>query len=80
MRTSVKTVYVGDVAFVVEYDYMPAEAPIYDVDSPVCGPGCDEDVDLISIKCEGSDFELLDLLAPKVDALIKESILVELSA
>lgn len=79
MRTSVKTVYVGDVAFVVEYDYIPAEAPIYDVDSPVCGPGCDEDVDLISIKCEGSDFELLDLLAPKVNDAIKERICMELS-
>lgn len=79
MRTSVKTVYVGDVAFVVEYDYIPAEAPIYDVDSPVCGPGCAEDVDLISIKCEDSDFELIDLLKVKVLDLISEKVLVELS-
>lgn len=37
----------------VEYDYTPAEAPVYDVESPVCGPGCDESVEVCAAWIKG---------------------------
>ena len=79
MKTPTKTVWIGDTGFDVEYDYIRAEAPIYDLDSPVCGPGHDAYVELVSVKCNDSEHELIDLLDAKVLDLISEQILVEYS-
>lgn len=72
-------VSIGDAEFMVAYDYHPEEKPVYNLDSPVCGPGYEAHVELVSVTCNDSEMELLDLLAPKVLELIEEKILVEIS-
>ncbi len=44
----------------VEYDYFPAERAVYDVDSPLCGPGCPADVDISGVYVGGHN--IIDLM------------------
>lgn len=44
----------------VEYDYFPAERAVYDVDSPLCGPGCPADVHISGVYVGGHN--ILDLM------------------
>lgn len=39
--------------FECEYDYQPAEKPVYDVESPVCGPGCDASMEVTAAWIKG---------------------------
>lgn len=48
----------------VVYEYTPAEAAVYDVNSPVCGPGHDAEVEVIEVLLNGEDVR--DLLAQHV--------------
>lgn len=60
-RTPSVTITYAGIQLEVEYDYHRAEKPVYDADSPVCGPGCDASVDLHAVRHLGGDIqELLD--------------------
>lgn len=48
----------------VFYEHTPAEPAVYDVESPVCGPGHDAEVEVIEVMLQGEDVR--DLLAPSV--------------
>lgn len=39
----------------VFYDYQPPEAAVYDLNSPMCGPGCPADVDICEVMLNGQD-------------------------
>lgn len=69
--------WVGDVELVVEYDYTPGEAPVYDVDSPVCGPGHPAEVELLGVYVKGSNADIVDLLRDSVISLLQERVLLE---
>ena len=34
------TATAGDASVLLEYEYQAGEAPVYNLDSPMCGPGC----------------------------------------
>lgn len=53
-----------NITVTVVYEYTPAEAAVYDVNSPVCGPGCDAEVEVIEVLLGGEDIR--DLLAQHV--------------
>lgn len=53
----------GDAYIQVEYDHQPAEDAVHDVESPVCGPGCDEAINPISIYLNGHWCDLEDVRA-----------------
>jgi hypothetical protein len=44
---------VGDTQILFEYEYQPGEEPVYDLDSPMCGPGCGESVSLMKALVNG---------------------------
>lgn len=77
-RSPTKTVPFGGAEFVVEYDYHPAERPVYDLDSPLCGPGYPAEVNVISVRVVGSDADLFDLLSGRVIDQLAETILLEI--
>lgn len=52
----------------VEYDYQPAEAPVMDADSPLFGPGCDEDVWVTAVYVDVLDV-LPSLSREQIDGL-----------
>lgn len=54
----------------VTYEHTPAEAAVYDVNSPVCGPGHDAEVDVIEVLLDGVD--LRDVLADSVIESLEE--------
>lgn len=66
------------VPLVIEYDYYPAEAPVYDVESPVCGPGCSAEVDICGVYVGGHD--ILDLLRDGTLKHIAELVLEKLES
>lgn len=66
----------GGVPLVVEYDYQPAERPIYDVDSPLCGPGCPASVDITGVYL--GEHEILDLIDDGVERHLAELVLEKL--
>lgn len=43
----------GDAEVLVEYDYEPEEAPVYNLDSPMCGPGCAAQAIIICVLING---------------------------
>lgn len=61
---SFDTVLGDDIPITVFYDYQPPEAAVYDLDSPMCGPGCPADVDICEVMLMGEDVR--DLLADHV--------------
>lgn len=54
VRRNVSTVYAADAPVLVVYDYQRAEEPVYDVESPVCGPGHDAAVTLTEALINGA--------------------------
>lgn len=42
MPTNTITLTYSGIELLIHYDYEPAESPIYDVESPVCGPGSED--------------------------------------
>ena len=71
------TTWVGDVELVAEYEYTPAERAVYDVDSPVCGPGHPAEVDILTVRVKGSEADIVDLLRDSVIDLLKERVQLE---
>ena len=57
----------------VFYDYTPPEAPVYDLDSPLCGPGSPADVEICEVLLMGEDIR--DLLAESVIERLEEQAL-----
>jgi hypothetical protein len=45
--------YFGEATVLCEYEFTPAEAPIYDADHPGVGPGHDDEVSLIQVFING---------------------------
>lgn len=66
----------GGLPLVIEYDYYPAERPVYDVESPLCGPGCEASVDLCGVYVNGH--EIIDLLRDGTIKHIAELVLEKL--
>ena len=59
------TGWIGDdIKVTVTYEYTPAERAVYDVESPVCGPGHDAEIEICEVLLDGVD--LRDVLAPGV--------------
>lgn len=57
-------------AITVTYEHTPAEAAVYDVNSPVCGPGHDAEVEICEVLLGGEDIR--DLLAQHVIDSLEE--------
>jgi hypothetical protein len=75
-RTPTIELNYGDVPMLIEYDYCPAERPIYDVESPLCGPGCEASVEVIGVYIEGH--EVLEMLGAGMIKHITELVLEKL--
>lgn len=58
----------------VEYDYEPEEAPVLDLDSPMCGPGCGELIAPHSIYLNGHWCDLEDVRAALDEDKLVEAI------
>ena len=48
------TATAGDASVLIEYEYSPPEAPVYSLDSPMCGPGCPAEVSIIQALVNGA--------------------------
>jgi hypothetical protein len=44
-----------ELPYSIEYDYQRAERAVLDPDSPLCGPGCDEDVSVNAVYIGNTD-------------------------
>lgn len=62
-----------DIPIEVFYDYTPAERAVYDLESPLCGPGCPADVEICEVMLMGEDIR--DLLANSVIQSLEEQAL-----
>lgn len=53
-RRDVTKLSAGDAEVLAAYDYQRAEAPVLDVESPVCGPGCEASVTVYEVLINGA--------------------------
>ena len=67
-----------NIPVVVTYEYTPAERAVYDVESPVCGPGHDAEVEVIEVLLDGVD--LRDVLADSVIESLEEQAFARVAA
>lgn len=70
---SFTTVLGENLSVQVFYDYTPPEAAVYDLDSPLCGPGSPADVEICEVMLMGEDIR--DLLAESVIERLEEQAL-----
>jgi len=70
---SFTTVLGENLSVQVFYDYTPPEAAVYDLDSPLCGPGSPADVEICEVLWMGEDIR--DLLADSVIERLEEQAL-----
>ncbi len=70
-------VIVGDAAALVEYEHQAAEAPNYDVESPLCGPGHPEVITPLRVFINGHWCDIGDVVAALDDARLIERIYME---
>lgn len=70
---SFTTVLGENLSVQVFYDYTPPEAAVYDLDSPLCGPGSPADVEICEVLLMGEDIR--DLLADSVIERLEEQAL-----
>lgn len=49
--------WLGDAEVLVEYEYEPEEAPVYNLNSPMCGPGTAAIVSLLGVLVNGKWIE-----------------------
>jgi len=51
------TAVAGDATVLLEYEYEPGESAVHDLNSPMCGPGCDATVSIIQalVNCAWCD-------------------------
>ena len=70
---SFTTVLGENLSVQVFYDYTPPEAAVYDLDSPLCGPGSPADVEICEVMLMGEDIR--DLLADSVIERLEEQAL-----
>ena len=57
----IQRIICGDAYVLVEYDYLPAEDAIYDVESPVCGPGQQAEVVPLNVFINGAWCDISDV-------------------
>jgi hypothetical protein len=62
-----------NIAITVTYEHTPAEAAVYDLNSPLCGPGSPADVEICEVMLMGEDIR--DLLADSVIERLEEQAL-----
>jgi hypothetical protein len=62
------TATAGDSSVIVEYEYQPGEEAIFDLDSPMCGPGSPETVSIIQALVNGAWCDPADVFS---EALIE---------
>lgn len=74
-RRDVATVYVGDVAVLVAYEFQRAEAPVYDVESPLVGPGHEAAVTVHEALVNGTWADPRDVFAEPIVELWEQTIL-----
>lgn len=67
-----------NISVTVTYEYTPAEAAVYDLNSPVCGPGHEAEVEVIEVLLNGEDVR--DLLAPSVIESLEEQAFARVAA
>lgn len=67
-----------NITVTVVYEYTPAERAVYDVESPLCGPGHDAEVDVIEVLLDGVD--LRDVLADSVIESLEEQAFARVAA
>jgi hypothetical protein len=48
-RSQAREIKGDDCDYLVDYDYQPEEKPVYNLNSPMCGPGCAAEVTINSI-------------------------------
>lgn len=58
------TASLGDATVLLEYDYHPGEEPVYDVESPVCGPGHGPEVEIFGVYINGQWTDPRDCILP----------------
>lgn len=69
---SIARIIVGDAWVPVEFDYQPEEAAVFDLNSPMCGPGCAEVIEPTVAYINGKWVDIDDLLSTfDPDALIQ---------
>lgn len=66
------TLDVNGATLIVQYDYQPAERAVYDLDSPMCGPGCAAEVEITDVRVLG---DATDVLSTAVLEYIKSKVL-----
>lgn len=72
--SEIARVICGDAYVLVEYDYTPAEEAVYDLNSPVCGPGHPEEIALLNVFINGAWCDIEDVRAALEDARLVERI------
>ena len=50
MTCHTREIKMDDCDYLVSFDYQPEEKPVYDLNSPMCGPGCAAAVTINSIE------------------------------
>jgi hypothetical protein len=56
----------GDAEVLVEYEYTPGEPPVYNLDSPMCGPGCGPEVAILNVLINGEMCDAEDVIPEHV--------------
>ena len=62
--------------FEVAYDYQPAERAVLDLESPLCGPGCDAEVEIYAIYHKGD--EITDVVRDDIREWMEQDVLRQL--
>lgn len=77
MKSDSMIISYENIDFEIHYDYYPEEKPNLDPESPTCGPGSEEAVDIseISIISDTEKNDLYDLLPESTITYMKEMIL-----
>jgi len=80
MTCHTRKIKMDDCDYLVSFDYQPEEKPVYDLNSPMCGPGCAAAVTINSIEVRPhgyshwmpTDIDKWDVEAPLWDVLESE--------
>jgi hypothetical protein len=67
--------WIDDAPLLVEYEYRPPCAPIYDADHPGVGPGHDAEVSLVNVLVNGHWIDPEAFMAPATQDRITQSII-----
>ena len=63
---AIATLTLGGASVLVEYEYLPAQQPIYDADHPGVGPGHDAELNLLNVFINGYWCDVEDVIPDAV--------------